>query len=831
MRSKTRQDLIIENEELRTRLAEAEDILRAIRSGEVDAFLITGVKGARIATQDGADSAYRVLIESISEGAAILNCSGMLIYCNSSFADLLKAPLQDVMGASLYRFTTPPNYEILKKLLEQAQTHACTGEVNFSCDDGTTIPMQLSFDPMQIHGQPGICALSTDLTERKRVEEAQLRENEEKYRRLFEAESDAIYLVDSSTGKILDANIAASHLFGYSHAEVVGLHNSDLSSEPEKIGQVAGDQAEPFPGCWYKKKDGSIFPGEMTTAHLTLKGRAMHLVAIRDISDRRRSEAVIAALALRNQTLLNTSTDGIHVLDELGHVVDANPAFCAMLGYSREEMLRLNVANWELKWSSDELVAKINELIARPALFETRHRRKDGTIREIEINSVGVFLGGCSYLYASARDITERKQAEADLRASEQQYHDMFETNTAVKLLIDPASGAIVKANQAAAEFYGWSSHVLETMNINQINTLSAEQIKVEMGIAARRGRTYFEFSHRLASGEIRDVEIHSSPMENNGRTLLFSIIHDISDRKKAEETLRVNEERYRMLVEQAAEAILVYDVDLAKIVDANSIAEQLFGCSREFLCLQDDISIFYAKTRPDSHSISESMADYITHALAGEVIVSERDLVTANAVTIPCEERLVRLPSLGHRLLRASYVEIAERKRLEEELRNFSLADDLTGLYNRRGFFALAQQHMKTARRQEEQLFLIFIDLDGLKQINDTLGHLEGDHALTDTADILKKTFRASDIIARLGGDEFAVLAGSLDTDAEKFSKRLQSQLDAHNTAGHRPYQLAMSVGIVVYDPEAPMPIANLLAHADAAMYEQKRAKREISA
>ena len=453
---------------------------------------------------------------------------------------------------------------------------------------------------------------------------------------------------------------------------MIGMDYTGFSASPEESVQVEIDHSASFPISWNKKKDSTVFPVEMTTAHLTLKGRAMHIIAIRDISERRRSEAVIAALALRNQSLLNTATDGIHVLDELGNVVEANPAFCTMLGYSHEEMLRLNVVNWDLQWSRDELVAKINELITVPALFETRHRRKDGIIREIEINSVGVSLDGRSYLYASARDITERKQAEADLRASEQQYHDMFETNSAIKLLIDPANGAIVRANQAAADFYGWPTRVLETMNISQINTLSVEQIKAKMSIAARSGRTYFDFSHRLASGEIRDVEIHSSPMENGGRKLLFSIVHDISDRKKAETTLRVSEERYRMLVEQAAEAILVYDVDLAKIVDANRIAEKLFGHTRETLC-SHDVSTFYAVDQPDGKPVSTSMDEHITRALRGEVVIFERTLVNAEQANILCEERLVKLPSVDHRLLRASYVDITERKEVEAKIRNLN--------------------------------------------------------------------------------------------------------------------------------------------------------------
>jgi diguanylate cyclase (GGDEF)-like protein/PAS domain S-box-containing protein len=172
---------------------------------------------------------------------------------------------------------------------------------------------------------------------------------------------------------------------------------------------------------------------------------------------------------------------------------------------------------------------------------------------------------------------------------------------------------------------------------------------------------------------------------------------------------------------------------------------------------------------------------------------------------------------------------DLTEHNRAKEELRSLSLVDELTGLHNRRGFLTLAQQQLKLARRLPGQLFLVFADLDGLKPINDTLGHLSGDHALTDAADILRKTFRESDIVARLGGDEFAVLAtGTPDMNSETLAKRLQGQLDVHNAGGRRPFRLSMSVGIVHYDSENPMPIIDLLRQADAAMYEQKRRKRE---
>lgn len=135
---------------------------------------------------------------------------------------------------------------------------------------------------------------------------------------------------------------------------------------------------------------------------------------IQDITKRKLAEQAIAALALRNQTLLQTASDGIHVLDEQGQVIEANTAFCRMLGYSREELLQLTVADWEKESPRAELLVRVGELIAQPAVFETRYRRKDGSLIEVEINGVGIILDDRKYLYASARDITGRKEAEKE---------------------------------------------------------------------------------------------------------------------------------------------------------------------------------------------------------------------------------------------------------------------------------------------------------------------------------------------------------------------------------------------------------------------------------
>jgi diguanylate cyclase (GGDEF)-like protein/PAS domain S-box-containing protein len=175
-----------------------------------------------------------------------------------------------------------------------------------------------------------------------------------------------------------------------------------------------------------------------------------------------------------------------------------------------------------------------------------------------------------------------------------------------------------------------------------------------------------------------------------------------------------------------------------------------------------------------------------------------------------------------------AVVTDLTEHKRIEAQLRSLSLFDELTGLYNRRGFFTLAQQQLKLARRQKGKLLLVFIDLDNMKPINDNLGHSEGDRALTDTAAILKATFRESDLIARLGGDEFAILATvDREEDSSQLILRLQRRLAEYNAKENRPYRLSMSVGMVFHDPEHPIVLEELLVRGDAAMYEQKRAKR----
>jgi two-component system, cell cycle response regulator len=173
---------------------------------------------------------------------------------------------------------------------------------------------------------------------------------------------------------------------------------------------------------------------------------------------------------------------------------------------------------------------------------------------------------------------------------------------------------------------------------------------------------------------------------------------------------------------------------------------------------------------------------------------------------------------------LRRAAVWAVEKSLLDRQLRSLAITDDLTGFFNRRGFLAAAAQQLKLAQRDRLNLLLFFCDVDGMKAINDSFGHREGDRVLVRTADALEETFRDSDLLARLGGDEFAVLAWEASLpDVKTILTRLSNSL-ARANADEPRYRLSLSVGIERFDPQRPMPLGELMARADQAMYKQKR-------
>jgi len=237
--------------------------------------------------------------------------------------------------------------------------------------------------------------------------------------------------------------------------------------------------------------------------------------------------------------------------------------------------------------------------------------------------------------------------------------------------------------------------------------------------------------------------------------------------------------------------------------------------------------------TLPDSRGLDTFGALSLAHPEVPAIVftASDDESLAISAVRQGAQDYLVKGQVTAEALGRAIRYAL-ERHRLMDALRSLSLIDDLTGLYNRRGFLTLAESHLQLARRGKRRAVLVFGDLDGLKQVNDSHGHHSGDLALRAAAQVLRASFRQSDLIARLGGDEFAVLAHeSAESHDAVLLRRLEEQFAAWNAQSSLPFRVGMSVGLVGFQPDRDGALEEALARADEALYRQKRARRAASA
>ncbi|HAO33962.1 MAG TPA: hypothetical protein DCQ84_13565, partial [Candidatus Competibacteraceae bacterium] len=264
-----------------------------------------------------------------------------------------------------------------------------------------------------------------DITERRQVEEA-LRESESRYRQLFELESDAIVLIDNETGRILEANSAAVDLYGYSRNELLQKRNTDLSAEPEQTKELThktplGSKAL-IPMRWLRKRDGTIFPAEITGRFFSWCGRSVHIAAIRDIAERQRILVELRASEARFRSIFELSSLGIALISKHDYrFVQANPRYCELLGYPLEQLRRMTAAEitHPEDWPQSEQLLKALSAEKRTGFaLQKRYLHQSGACRWVSVTAdlLTEDHHGEPLIIGIVEDITERRQAEERIR-------------------------------------------------------------------------------------------------------------------------------------------------------------------------------------------------------------------------------------------------------------------------------------------------------------------------------------------------------------------------------------------------------------------------------
>ena len=464
----------------------------------------------------------------------------------------------------------------------------------------------------------------------------------------------------------------------------------------------------------------------------------------------------------------------------------------------------------------------------------------------------------------------------------------VFNQHSAIMLLIDPASGALIDANPAAARFYGYSQDQLRKMKIQQINTLTPQEVAAERQRAAEQNRNFFIFRHRLASGEVRTVEVSSVPFIFNDKKLLFSIVNDVSELRETQEALWHYQSQLEDMVDRQTEALRKGDEQLITLLLAGSLALMLVVLVLIRLLIkrkQAEAALDLERKRLDEIIRGTNVGTWEWRIDTGEIVLNDRwaevlgyklnelqplnidtrlelihpedrarsdamisELFRSEIDHYECEVRL--LHKAGHwvwvmergnvvewsdscKPLRMSgtHQDISLRKQRDELIKYQARYDALTGLLNRSAFLERCRLMLDEARLKEEHVALMFVDLNKFKPVNDTLGHEAGDKVLRDVATRIRSAVREQDSVARFGGDEFVVLLSGLHDRGpiHRIAHDVLEQISApYQVDEETRVRVGASIGVAMF-PDDGDSIEALLRNSDFAMYAAKRGEKGI--
>ena len=396
-------------------------------------------------------------------------------------------------------------------------------------------------------------------------------------------------------------------------------------------------------------------------------------------------------------------------------------------------------------------------------------------------------------------------------------YQGLFTDSQVPMLLILAETGEIIKANKAALRFYGYSAAQIIQLKINDINQLTPEQVQLEIERAKNLHRNHFVFKHSLANGDIKNVSVYSSPVVFNNRKLLCSIIHDITARTQAENQLNI----YAQLFTSSNDMLAVIDSEYTYLAANHHYLEML---------MKSDVEVIGKSVKEVLGERNfHSYCSYMKRAMNGEFVLYERQFITPNNFKMEIEIRY--FPFIKDDVqagIVGVFRNISEKKQTSEKLAYLAHHDILTDLPNRLLLQERLEQHTHRAQRLGNLVYVVFIDLDRFKSINDSFGHSVGDALLVSVADRLKKIIRISDTVARISGDEFIVI---FETSEKPFEiiQALNRLLKAFNTpfnVENHSLSVTSSIGVSQYPGDSDKP-SQLISNADIAMYHAKQQGR----
>ncbi|MDE1980734.1 MAG: PAS domain S-box protein [Betaproteobacteria bacterium] len=651
------------------------------------------------------------------------------------------------------------------------------------------------------------------------------------YFRIFFEKAPTGVVIFGLKHQILDANPHFCGLLGYPRDELKLAPCSKILAAEDcerNLGEfsrlISGGHASMSLNTHFVCRDGRVvcLLMELTPVR-DQAGQVVQLLGlVSDGDERSVTRSWLTRQIRMNESLLHIASDGIHVLDAQGILVEMSDSFCQTLDYPREEMLGMHVSAWDAKWSEDELRERIVWLMGHgEATFETRHRRKDGTLIDVEIHAKSFNLGDETLLFCSSRDISVRKESESLIRLQAGALNNSINGIAIADatlpdyplIYVNPAFEKIT--GYPSVEVIGKNCRFLQRDDCKQPDLPGIRQALQERRAVKATLRNYRKdgtmFWNRFQIAPVHDKE--GSP------THFVAIINDITERKISDDYLKLVSRVFL----HADESIFITDAD-GWIVEVNPAFSRTTGYSREEVLGRNPRILqsgrhdrtFFTALWDAVLSKGHWSGEIWNRRKNGEIYP---DKLTISVVKNDEGETL-------------SYVcissDISVIKAQQSELELMALHDPLTGLPNRALLNDRLAMALAESRRSGGKMAVCFIDLDDFKPVNDTYGHETGDLLLIEVARRVSTVLRATDTVARLGGDEFVLILSEIQSEQEFLSMltRIMDAIAKPYALGEISVTISASIGATIY-PDDNADADTLLRHADQAMYLAKEKGR----
>ena len=695
-REPTREELSAKIRNLEERLLEAEQTIEAIRGGEVDAFIVHEPMGEQIYTLKGADHGYRVLVESITEGALILSSDDSIYYCNRTLGEMLRLPIRKIVSTKLDAYVAPEcRAKLLELILEGRSCGAVKSEFLMQRNDGTLLPVNVSLNCMSVADFEGVCAVITDLSEQKQVEE-ELRghrtkleflvnkrtanlQQEISYRKraeeaLRESQGRLSLALEASRAGIWDRNVVENKsiwddyhhlLFGLAPGTYSGtlkdffsmIHPDDRERvKSEMTAALDGDSeySTTYQVVW---PDSSVhFLADRGKVHRDSTGRPVRMIGISwDITELKQTEQALKESQQQLANIINFLPDATFVIDREGKVIAWNSAIEEMTGIKAEDMFGKGNYEYAVPFYGERKPILIDLVLKPREEAEARYvsiQRKDSMLAGEAY--MPALKGGDRYLFGTAsilrdsrgdivgaiesiQDITERKRAEEALRETTGTLQTLIQASPVAIIVLDP-DGSVKLWNPAAERLFGWR----ETEVLGQFLPYVPDDKREEHRALRERvlrgdSFTGIEVRRRKRDGSPVDISVSTAPMRDaEGHiTGIMSVNIDLTEHRRAEEERKTLAERLQRAEKMEALGTLAGGV----AHDLNNVLGIVVGYSELLLDDLDESS----SARSEAGEILKGgqraaaiVQDLLTLARRG---VPSRKVLNLNNIIVSCQQ------------------------------------------------------------------------------------------------------------------------------------------------------------------------------------------------